>query len=75
MNTIRKIHTDLEENWGVLCSKDWKCAAQQRFARVWCAPMLADIDGLDSATDTLAELCRESMAVAKSVREPDENDQ
>ena len=73
MNTIKRIQNDLEEHWNQLRSKDWQCAAQKCFDAAYCTPMLEQINILDSASEELEELCRESMAAAKSVREPDEN--
>ena len=75
VNTIKRIRTELEDQWYTLCRGNWKCAAQQRFGRLWYTPVLEQIDALDSATGELEELCQESVAMAKSVREPDENDQ
>lgn len=73
MNTINNIRTELEDQWNT-CQKNWNCAAQKRFHRVWCTPMLAQIDALDCACDELEKLCQESMALAKSVREPDDQE-
>ncbi len=75
MNSIKNIRTELEDQWNTLCRRNWNCAAQKRFDRVWCTPMLAQIDALDSASDELEELCRESVAMAKSVREPDDHEE
>ena len=72
MNTIRKIRTGLQEDWDLLRSKHWKCATQKRFGTLQIAPMLTEIDTLDSAADDLQELCQESITLAAAVREPDE---
>ena len=75
MNTIRNIRAKLEHCWDDLWSNAWKCAAQKKFARIWFVPMLAEIDDLDSAAEELQALCQESENVARSVREPDENEE
>ena len=75
MKTIDKIHTELEERWDELRGKHWKCEAQKRFGSAWMAPMLAEIRELDCATEDIHDLCEEAVTAAKSVREPDENDE
>lgn len=75
MHTIQKLQTELQEKWDTLRQQHWKCTAQKRCGLLWFAPMLDQIESLDSAADELQELCRESEQIANSVREPDENDQ
>lgn len=75
MNAIQKLQTALQDHWDILRQQHWKCTAQKRFGMLWFAPMLEQIEALDSAADELQELCQESTKIANSVREPGENDE
>ena len=75
MESRHKTREELAEQWEALTQKNWQCVAQKRFGTTYVAPMLAELDGLNRATDHLLTLCQEAESAAGAIRDPNEDDQ
>lgn len=74
MEKINKILANLNEQTTQQLKKYWDCLAKLRFERKLLAPMVSNIQNLNTQTDKLRALCDAAEAVAGSVRRPDEDD-